>query len=1238
MAVVKGDTFVQEVRVDDLSSQAMQKIAGAAKGLQGTFGKLGASVVVVNQAWELSSRVLRRLNVAFKSVVGGAIDFEKAMAEVMTLIDSSAGVTAKLTDEVLALQSRYGTNQADIAKAYYQAISSGAVDATTASNLMNTAQKLAIGGVTDLSTAVDGLTTIINAYGLSADEAVNVSDALFIGMKAGKTTIGELSMSLGQAASFASSMGVTFEELVSGVSALTTGGVQTTTAITQVRAALIALSKPSSELQEIYRRLNITSIQAAIKQHGLVKVLKMVQGQSDGSAESLAKLFSRTEAINAVTALTSDAIGSKFNAILGDMKLAADDAGAATDDAFKIIENTTSQRLERAYGKIASFKTRSGLAFKDLYADIIERAVSAIKYVEAFNKALASVNWKNMIDGATDAAKAIVALTVALAALNAGKTATVLNTLATSMVSLAKTIAVASAPIILLSVKIGLIAAGVTTAAIAIDIFVRNLDRIPDIVNASISAIERFVVQVSLAISRLVLGLVLQIEKAAALLNKFGVLPDSTIASFRTNIVAMSDAIDSLETPIDRLDARIESLTENIDMGFGAKIFAEAKKFLASFNKELSKTEGMSAVIADNLGDIKPVVEPEKASAMRAQVPLFSTEDISLIQGTFGDAASSMASSASSMAAVPLAFMQAANVILDAVQKLLDIVPQLINKIANIFRSVADLPTKIAEAFQNLFDSVMYLVENGEKMVTDMALKLADLVWDLPDALFTAFEKMLDGMEEMGAKWGEALAKMDIVLLALRFVTAIIKAVPRIVKAFANNIGPMAMAFGDALALTIKQTINDLAAALGLNKPFNIALPDLEKEMGNLGAKISKSASDVFKVTELEAATRGTDLADRIRNAIDSSMNKGKNIFDQIAKKLKELWLWIYDEILLPIYDIVKKAWLWVYNEVIMPIYNIVRDAWLWVWNEVIMPIYNIIRDAWLWVWKEVILKMFDKLGELIGGIGAAISKGVEGVVNFIASLPEKISSAFKAVFDKLGELIGGIGSAISGAVKGVVEFITNLPAKVSAAFTSVFDFFKNLKFSLPALPQLKVATPDWLDKLKIEAPSWLSSGGITIPGSSQIFGKISDAYKRSDAGKVVTSVAKSVTSVGKSLGLATGGMALPEGKWLNGKLYAQGGAIAQGTDTIDAKLTPGEFVINREAARANIGLLSFINSSKAPVSPVQSPTNISIVINARTDLSAEQIRREVIPTLEKELRAKSQQGRFMLATTGLRT
>ena len=65
--------------------------------------------------------------------------------------------------------------------------------------------------MTSVEIAADGLTSVLNAYGDSVEGATAVSDALFVGMRQGKTTIAELSGSLGKVAPLASTLGVSFD-------------------------------------------------------------------------------------------------------------------------------------------------------------------------------------------------------------------------------------------------------------------------------------------------------------------------------------------------------------------------------------------------------------------------------------------------------------------------------------------------------------------------------------------------------------------------------------------------------------------------------------------------------------------------------------------------------------------------------------------------------------------------------------------------------------------------------------------------------------------------------------------------------------------------------------------------------------------------------------------------------------------------------------------------------------------
>ena len=58
---------------------------------------------------------------------------------------------------------------------------------------LKTAQKGAVGGVSDLETAVDGLSSVVNAFGKESIDAGRASDIMFTAVKQGKTTFAEIS-------------------------------------------------------------------------------------------------------------------------------------------------------------------------------------------------------------------------------------------------------------------------------------------------------------------------------------------------------------------------------------------------------------------------------------------------------------------------------------------------------------------------------------------------------------------------------------------------------------------------------------------------------------------------------------------------------------------------------------------------------------------------------------------------------------------------------------------------------------------------------------------------------------------------------------------------------------------------------------------------------------------------------------------------------------------------------------
>ena len=225
--------------------------------------------------------------IGFASIKAAA-DFEKGMAEVNTLINASGEEVNALGDQVRDLSKELGINAVEATSSLYQTISAG-VEPAKALEFLGVAGRLAVAGVTDLETSVDGLTTVVNSFGLDASEAEGVADIMFETMRRGKTTIGELSDFMFQAAPVSAALGVSFEETTAAISTLTAAGTPSRVAFTGVRQAILSLAKPTADMIPLLNSIGFESGLAAIETLGLQGTFEALANESGATQEELVK-------------------------------------------------------------------------------------------------------------------------------------------------------------------------------------------------------------------------------------------------------------------------------------------------------------------------------------------------------------------------------------------------------------------------------------------------------------------------------------------------------------------------------------------------------------------------------------------------------------------------------------------------------------------------------------------------------------------------------------------------------------------------------------------------------------------------------------------------------------------------------------------------------------------------------------------------------------------------------------
>lgn len=360
MALSAGTAFI------DVKPKLTKGFGGAIGGkLKSALGSAGAIAATGGLA------IGAAVAVGVVKSIASFAELEQGMNEVFTLLPGiSQTAMDDLTGQVKDFSKEFGVLPEETVPALYQAISAG-VPQDNVFDFLETAQKAALGGVTNLETAVDGISSVVNAYGADVIGAGEASDLMFTAVRLGKTTFEELSASLFNVTPTASALGIQFGDVTAALAAMTAQGVPTSVATTQLRSLFVELGKEGTKVGDIFEEAAGQSFPDFIASGGDVEgALEILTGASEDTGVALSDMFGSVEAGSAALVLTgSDA----FSNALDEM---ADSAGA-TDTAFETMD----QGIGRSFQKI---KVVISVALADIgekIAPFVEKAVDLLSVI-----------------------------------------------------------------------------------------------------------------------------------------------------------------------------------------------------------------------------------------------------------------------------------------------------------------------------------------------------------------------------------------------------------------------------------------------------------------------------------------------------------------------------------------------------------------------------------------------------------------------------------------------------------------------------------------------------------------------------------------------------------------------------------------------------------------------------------------------------------------------------------------
>jgi TP901 family phage tail tape measure protein len=358
------------------------------------FGSIG-NIVAGLGIGNLASSVLGFV----KNSATAAIELDKQVKNIGTLgVKNFEEFSAK----AIELSKTVPDSAANIASAVYEAVSAGITG--TNDDIMKfvaVASKAGVAGMTDTGTAVNGLTSVLNAYKRPVEDAAAVSNELFAGVKLGKITFEEFVAGLGDAVPTAAALGVGFDEVSASIATITSQGVRAPMAFTKLNQVMIELQKPGTDLAKVMKGVTVevggvsqqlteSNISQVIKQQGLTETLRQIGISAEEMGTSITAAFSSSDAGAAAVLLAGE--NAAFAAEMlrktreeikaGAAEQAFNIANQSIDVQLKLLQNNLQAALQPIFANVLPIVVTLAKSIAGIFNNpAIQKAIQAISSI-----------------------------------------------------------------------------------------------------------------------------------------------------------------------------------------------------------------------------------------------------------------------------------------------------------------------------------------------------------------------------------------------------------------------------------------------------------------------------------------------------------------------------------------------------------------------------------------------------------------------------------------------------------------------------------------------------------------------------------------------------------------------------------------------------------------------------------------------------------------------------------------
>ncbi len=304
-----------------------------------------------------------------------AADYEESMSKIVGLVGVARDQVDGWSEDILEIASSFGKAPKEMADAMFFITSAG-LRSAEAFDALTMAAKASVGGLGDMTSIADALTSAMNAYGSETLDAAKATDVLVATVREGKLEAADLASSIGAVIPLAAEMGVTFNEVGAAIASLTRIGFSVDQAGTSLQAIMSGLLKPTEQAEEALERFGTTAaeLRQRVRDDGLLVTLSDLKDVIGDNDTAIAEIFPNVRALRGVLGLMGENAENTMQ-ILDNMA----DVTGATDKAFEEASKTLKFKFNVAMSDLKTALTFIGLEIGPIIIPVLQEITGWIK-------------------------------------------------------------------------------------------------------------------------------------------------------------------------------------------------------------------------------------------------------------------------------------------------------------------------------------------------------------------------------------------------------------------------------------------------------------------------------------------------------------------------------------------------------------------------------------------------------------------------------------------------------------------------------------------------------------------------------------------------------------------------------------------------------------------------------------------------------------------------------------------